>query len=277
MTTRRMGEEGMRWFIAKVEDINDPQKLGRVKIRVIGEHDNPSITTEDLLWATPIIPITSASHAGVGTSPTGLTIGSHVFGFYLDGHEKQLPILWGSYAKIPDGTQKSNDLPKRAIEINNINNSLVGPEPAAAYAAKYPYNNVVQSKSGHIIEIDDTPGNERLHTYHKSGTYTEINKDGQRVSKIVDNDIEVVVKDKTVYISGDCNITVLGNLNITGKKNVTIHTDNDVAISAPGGLNITKGSLYVEGSISSSVGATGVFDSDGTNITVINGIVTNIE
>ena len=107
MTTRRMGEEGMRWFIAKVEDINDPQKLGRVKIRVIGEHDNLSITTEDLLWATPIIPITSASHAGVGTSPTGLAIGSHVFGFYLDGHEKQLPILWGSYAKLPDGTQKS--------------------------------------------------------------------------------------------------------------------------------------------------------------------------
>jgi hypothetical protein len=47
-------------------------------------------------------------------------------------------------------------------------------EPKPYYAAKYPYNHVHQSESGHIIEIDDTPGNERLHRFHRAGTFEEI-------------------------------------------------------------------------------------------------------
>jgi len=234
MTTKRMGEEGVRWFIARVEDIMDPEKLGRVKIRVINEHDDPAITTDDLNWATPLIPITSASHQQIGRSPTGLLVGSTVFGFYLDGHEKQLPVLWGSYAKMPGKDVQKNDIPGLAREINTITKTPVGPEPATAYNAKYPHNHVWQTESGHVIEVDDTPSQERLHIYHKSGSYVEINHDGQKVTKVVDNDYEIVVKDKTVYIGGNLQVHVIGNVALTVDGSVTAKVGGDINATVTG-------------------------------------------
>jgi hypothetical protein len=45
--------------------------------------------------------------------------------------------------------------------------------PKSPAAPKYPYNNARVSESGHIQECDDTPGAERIHTRHRSGTYEE--------------------------------------------------------------------------------------------------------
>lgn len=233
MTTKRLGEEGLRWFIAKIEDTNDPEKLGRVRIRVFNEHDDPLLDVTDLLWATPIMPVTSACHGQVGRSPTGLLVDSIVFGFFLDGNEKQLPVIWGSYAKLPGGDQKNNDVPGLAREINTIKKVQDGPEPEPAYAAKYPFNHVTQTQSGHVIEMDDTPSKERLHVYHKSGTYIEVNFEGQRVTKVVGDDIEVVIKDKNVYIKGNANLKIDGNL--------TINAGGDINMTAGGNMNL-KGS-----------------------------------
>lgn len=218
MTTKRMGEEQFRWFHGVVEDNNDPEKLGRVKVRVTNDHDDPSIVANDLPWATIINLPTSASANQVGRSPTGLLPGSHVFGFFMDGHEKQLPLIWGSLAKLPDGTQGTNDVPALAREINSITINSVGPEPATAYSAKYPYNHVTQTQSGHVIELDDTPSNERLRVYHKAGTYIEVNKDGRLVVKSANDAFNVVVGNNTVYVSGSVNVQILGtaNVNISG-------------------------------------------------------------
>lgn len=277
MANTRMGQDTFRWFVGVVEDINDPQKLGRVKVRIINEHDDIKIETNQLPWATPITPITSASHEQVGTSPTGIVVGSHVFGFYLDSNGKQFPMLWGTYAKMPDGTQKTNDLPSEAREINSVNNTLIGPEPKSSYAAKYPYNHVTKTKSGHIIEVDDTPGAERLRTYHKSGTYTEINKDGQEVSKIVGDGYEIVVKDKKVYVGGDCTITVLGNCTINAQKTVKLKSDkNSIVLQAPGGVQVLGGGLYTEGSLGSKLGQSGSFHTLDKVVTFVNGIITDI-
>jgi Gp5 N-terminal OB domain len=277
MTTKRMGEEGLRWFVGTVEDINDPQKLGRVKVRVVNEHDDPSITKDQLLWATPINSVTSAGYQGIGRSPTGLLVGSHVFGFYMDGNEKQLPLLWGTYAKLPDGTQGSNEVPALAREINNIKITRVGPEPAQAYAAKYPYNHVTQTQSGHFVEFDDTPSNERIRIFHKSGTYTEINKDGRMVVKSVNDSFEIVVGNKNLYVGGDCNITVVGTCNLKA-QDVNITSAAGVGINAPAGLNVTKGNIMVAESVIVGSAASGTFTSpSGQTIHVQSGIVTNID
>ena len=45
------------------------------------------------------------------------------------------------------------------------------PRPDSLYGAVYPYNHVHLSESGHLTEVDDTPNNERLHRYHRTGTY----------------------------------------------------------------------------------------------------------
>ena len=67
-------------------------------------------------------------------------------------------------------------------------------EPETPYAAIYPYNHVYESESGHIIEVDDTPKAERLHRYHRSGTFEEIHPSGIRVDKTVDDQYNITEK-----------------------------------------------------------------------------------
>ncbi len=276
MTTKRMGEEGLRWFVGIVADLKDPKYLGRVKVRVINETDDEAISVDDLPWATPIIPITSASLNQVGTAPVGLLVGSHVFGFYLDGQEKQLPMIWGTYAKIPDGTQNTNDVPALARGNNTIPNDIFGNEPPSAYKADYPYNNVVQTQSGHVVEFDDTPTHERIRVRHKSGTYFEINEKGRQVSKIVGEGFEIVVEDKNVTVGGQCNITVVGDCNITAEKTLRLTSNNSIVLKAPGGVQILGGGLFTEASIGSTLGASGAFHVLDITITVVHGIITDI-
>ena len=278
MTTKRMGEEGLRWFVGIVVDIDDPKQLGRLRVRVVNETDDTAIPVSDLPWATPIIPITSASLNGVGRSPTGLLVGSHVFGFYLDGQEKQLPMIWGTYAKLPDGTQNSNDVPALARNINTIPDDLFENEPESAYndkIPKYPHNHVIQTESGHVVEIDDTPGEERIRIRHKKGTYVEINKDGRKVTKVVGDDFEIVVQNKNVTVGGNCNITVLGDCNITAEKTLRLTSNNSIVLKAPGGVQVLGG-LMVKGSLGSKLGAKTSFHLLDKVVTVVNGIITDV-
>jgi len=214
MTTQSLGEEGFRWFIGFVEDRNDPLKQGRIKVRALNVHGNNVETpTKDLPWANILMPGYSSSLKQVGVSATGIQVGSTVFGFFMDGNETMLPVIIGV---LPG----KDDIPQLAQGIQSINKQEVAPEPATAYRAAYPYNKVFRSESGHVMEIDDTPNHERLHTYHRSGTYTEINEAGRRVEKIVGDDFEIVLKDKTVYIKGNVNIKVDGSYTVESKGNM---------------------------------------------------------
>lgn len=214
MTTQTIGEEGFRWFIGKVEDRDDPLKYGRVRVRIYNIHGNEvEVPTKDLPWATILMPGYSASLKQVGVSSTGLQVGSTVVGFFLDGNETTMPLILGA---MPG----KDDIPELAKEHMIINKQQVGPEPESAYHSKYPFNKVFQSESGHVFEIDDTPNFERIHNYHRSGTYTEIDYKGQKVEKIVGDDFEIVMKNKTVYIKGNVNILVEGTYTLESKGNM---------------------------------------------------------
>ena len=104
--------------------------------------------------------------------------------------------------------------------------ALNGHEPS------YPYNKVNESESGHVIEIDDTPGYERLNTAHTSGTYEEIYNDGTRQVKIVGNDYEVFLNDKNIHIKGNMNMTVDGDLRQLVYGNYHLEVEKDYTIKA---------------------------------------------
>lgn len=91
------------WWHGMVEDVHDPMKAGRVRVRIIGWHnpDKGQLPTKDLPWALPILPVTSASSSGIGHSSTGLVPGSVVIGFFRDGQLAQQPIIFGSILGIP--------------------------------------------------------------------------------------------------------------------------------------------------------------------------------
>ena len=75
----------------------------------------------------------------------------------------------------------------------------------------YPFNHVRQSESGHVEEWDDTPSAERLHKFHKAGTFEEIQPDGTRVTKVVGDEYEITLGLKDVLIQGTCNVTIKGD------------------------------------------------------------------
>jgi hypothetical protein len=82
---------------------------------------------------------------------------------------------------------------------------------AAPYnSGKYPYNHTFESESGHLMEIDDTPGGERLHREHRSGTFEEIHPDGTKVVKVVGENYEIIAGSSNVIITGDVNLTIEG-------------------------------------------------------------------
>lgn len=222
MTTQNLGQEGFSWFIGKVEDRDDPEKQGRVRVRIYSLHgDKVSMPTNTLPWASILMPGYSSSLGQVGVSATGLQVGSTVMGFFFDGDEKTMPIIFGV---LPG----KNDIPKLASGQNILNKQQLGPEPPSPYQGKYPFNKVFQSESGHVVEIDDTPNFERLHTYHRSGTYSEIDHDGRRVNRIVGDDFEIVQKDKKVFIQGNLNIEVKGSTTITSP---TVNIIGNVTVS----------------------------------------------
>ena len=46
--------------------------------------------------------------------------------------------------------------------FENSGDQWIEPKPDQIYVLRYPYNHVHQSESGHLIEVDDTSGFERL-------------------------------------------------------------------------------------------------------------------
>jgi hypothetical protein len=87
-------------------------------------------------------------------------------------------------------------------------------QPQVPYGAQYPYNKVMETESGHVQEFDDTPGYERIHTYHRSGTFQEIDANGTEVRKIVGDGYTIIDRNGYIAIDGECAITVGGNVSI---------------------------------------------------------------
>ena len=180
------------WFTGIVKDINDTEYLNRVKVNCLGFYDDAK--DDELPWATVMMPATSASIKGVGMNHN-LQVGSWVVGFFRDGPSAQDPVVMGSIATQTDGTK---DIPTEAQVSGNT-------------------NHVYRSQSGHVIEVDNTLGSERINIKHKSGTTINIPADGT---------VFINSSNITVDITG--NTTIHGDLTITGKT----HSVGDVSTEA---------------------------------------------
>lgn len=282
-----LGKNGFFWFIGVVEDRNDPMKLGRMRVRVLGIHtdDKTQIKTEDLPWAFPMMPLTSASMNGIGETPLGVVEGSWVVGFFRDGDNCQEPIIMGTIGGVPqlkaDKSKGFNDpqgnYPKpnflkeqdtnrlaRNEETENtivqqkkdgqlkdkkiyaLDDTRTWSEPDPAYNSKYPYNKVYESESGHVIEIDDTPkvgqdgkvntvGHERIHVYHRKGTFIEMQPDGSKVTKVVGNNHEIIVKDNNVFIQGECAVYIQSDSSIVCNGNMKAEVGKNLDVQVKEG------------------------------------------
>jgi len=135
---------------------------------------------------------------------------------------------------------------KNAARIPNVPTALTGnwQEPPSAYGATYPYNHVHESESGHIFEIDDTPSKERLHRYHRAGTFEEIGPTGSRLTKIVGDDYEIVIGSKSAMIKGNVVYTNEGRAQFKVGRDFYLEIDGDLRTLVHGNVVMhTKGSF----------------------------------
>lgn len=122
-------------------------------------------------------------------------------------------------------------------------------QPAIPYNGKYPYNKVMETESGHIMEFDDTPENERVHIYHRKGTYTEIDANGTQVNRIVGDGYVITEHNGYVYIGGDCNVTINGTARVLVNADAVIDVTGDTTLTVGGNI-----SAAAAGSISLNAG-----------------------
>lgn len=247
------------WFTGVVENRHDPLLLNRVKVRCFGWHteNKRALPTEELPWASVLMPTTSSGTSGVGEGTHGLVEGSWVMGFFRDGNDAQDPVILGTIMGInaegaepttgfndPYGVfprEAGTDAGNRALGLDSERVRPVGAgEPEDAYAPQYPYNKVRLTESGHIIEFDDTPGAERINIQHRTGSFIELRPDTSMRTRSKERFdamtqwIVTVSGDATVNVGGSMSTTVQGNMTSTVGGNAYIDTKGNVTSRTSG-------------------------------------------
>ena len=285
-----LGHNGFLWFTGVVEDRNDPNKVGRVRVRALGHHTSNTtiLPTADLPWAHCMLPSTSAGISGLGQSATGLVEGSWVLGYFRDGNERQEMIVLGTLPGYPaelsqaGGFYDPNGIYPKYKDEPDVNRLAVNDEnkphlantlriatritgiatadfnafvnadgslatasdgdtfdqPEITYNASYPYNNVYESESGHLIEYDDTLSNERIHQRHRTGTSYEIDASGNKVEIIKGESYILLSNKEQVQITGNSDITIDGRHKLYINKSNTLNNHYDIQIGAGASINI---------------------------------------
>jgi len=104
--------------------------------------------------------------------------------------------------------------------------------------SQYPLNQVQETPAGHAIEIDDTPGGERVLIKHKSGAGLELRSDGSVLFSSVNKKVTITGGDDTVIVEGEANLVYKGNVNV--------HIAGDYNLSVEGNINLTTAGNKVE-------------------------------
>ena len=223
-------------YYGTIVDIIDPEKLGRVKVNVYDCHDK--IETEDLPWSQVVMPGNTPAKGGIGSS-VNLLVGTLVCGDFLDGSKQEF-IVQGTLPTKTDDVE-DNNIRVRAGPDPHAGEPIGEYQPVSTYAPEYPYNNVMETESGHLKEYDDTKGHERIVERHMSGTQYEVCADGTKNERIVRDNYRLVVGQDTLEVFGNVRIIVSGQADIAVAKDVNIAVGGNLTADVTGNMtaNIT--------------------------------------
>ena len=121
-------------------------------------------------------------------------------------------------------------------------------EPETEYNATYPRNHVYESEGGHLREMDDTPGAERIHERHNSGSGYEIFPNGTKVTRVKGKNYNIVSDDEYCHIQGTARETIDKGLRIRvnsegqagNNYNIEVGQGSNVNVEVNGGnINLT--------------------------------------
>ena len=126
------------------------------------------------------------------------------------------------------------------VPVANIFNT---PQPVDA--SIYPFNNVKQTRSGHVFEVDDTLGNERISETHKSGTYRCVESDGTQSVVVVADGYTTICGNGFVSITGTCNVHISSNAKITVAGDCNLEVNGNMEQTVKGNYKLKVGGNHM--------------------------------
>jgi len=230
-------------YRAIVIDNDDPKKLGRLVLQV------PEIFGTELVtdWAKPKTGYLSAKNSSANNpqkppDQAVLTpdrdgdkgdffvpdIGDGVWAEFEAGDSCR-PLWSGRWWAEPGGRSEvpmlarekpdeSQVEPKGTDEMVTADGRTLH-EPEISYDPTYPFNRVLKTKQGIIVEIDDTPGKERIHIWHPKRTWKEVHPDGTVTEHVQVRRYVYIEADDDKHVKGDWNVHIVGD--------ATLHVEGD--------------------------------------------------
>jgi hypothetical protein len=179
---KHMPKRKMHMFTGKVEDNNDPDQLGRCKIRVYGLFDDVNIATSDLPWA----------------KPDNQFIGSNIGSFIVPPVDTLVRVYF-------DG----DDIYNPVYTTKVLNTSQL----STNRSEDYPHTLVMwETDNGDFFQINRKTLEMELR--HSSGLDLTIDANGNVTIKNVD----VEQGNITLNVKGNVNLTSDGNVSVEAPK-----------------------------------------------------------
>ena len=250
---------------ARVVEINDPERRGRIKVEnveIYGKSESP--------WVMPNFPFYGGRDCGFFSVPP---LGSLVWIEFEEGLV-EYPIYTGGFFDLVDHHKTDGSPIEDSLEYQTEKSAAPAHArgdydgsdfgdlkgrygvPASSVEGQYGEVTILQTKTGHRLEFDDTEGGERVQLYHAKGAHIEILPDGTinivsdaniltrstNRKEIVKQRSERVVGSESEEIEGDSSTKVFGNQTSEVFGDVT-YSSASVDATIEGFINVSGNAL----------------------------------
>lgn len=242
----------MELLYAVVTNNNDPARIGRVQIKVYGEHDG---TDDDstLPWAEVMQSASIGLVGGVGLSSV-LKVGTWVYVTKLEGSETKYIVfgvctgVQGEDGSDPKYGEKGlSDFGQMCITDDNLNNSAKNETTTTSNGVGFNYSStvnpgdylnstVLRTESGIMLELNDNL--KMLKVTHPSGSVIQISENGS-IDITSLNNLKINTKGSLeLNVKEDFNVNVDGDINFNVKGSVDYKIETDCTQSVLGSWDL---------------------------------------
>lgn len=260
----------LKFYRGIVVDNNDPEKYGRVRVKLFGLNNNEAI--DNLPWAEVMQSPSLGLISGVGLSAV-LKQGTWVYVIFEDNNpEKQIVIgvstgineLRSDGFSDPDNkyplpsTLSQSDFGQCCINDFSLENKGLSDTTMTSHGVMFNYQTsvsedsyldswVLRSETGLMIEVDDH--NSQIRITHPEGTFVTIGKNGDVKVSSVNNITLNAKKDLEFNVLGDFKVNVDGSLKCDILKDFRMFCNQTVDWTVNQSVNwVVKDSVDVEAS-----------------------------
>ena len=165
----------------------------RYKVRIIGLHDQgeTTIPSDQLPWAQVMYPVTAGGGQTAAMDSTKLRQGNMVFGFFLDGQERQVPVIMGVLG--------NNSQTVLAQKNSTVADTVTDTQPGIL--AKSGYSEGTNPKSGTAREVP--PDDDLSLEQPAEGTVSNESADGIQQTTAADSRRQAKCEEKIALMKPD--------------------------------------------------------------------------